>query len=59
MKWLHNVEPTVEEVLSDPIVLKTIASDGSSPERVRSLLESVSRSLRVAPASASTARRAR
>ncbi len=46
MKWLKNVEPTIEDVLSDPIVLKTMASDGASPEIVRSLLESVSGSRR-------------
>jgi hypothetical protein len=56
MKWLKNVEPTIDDVLSDSIVLKAIASSGDSPEMVRSLLESVSR-LRCAVAPASTAPR--
>jgi hypothetical protein len=52
MKWMKNVEPTIEDILSDPIVL-TIIAKRSSPERVRAILETVARSRRpVAPPSA-------
>ncbi len=44
MKWLKNVEPTIEDVLSDPPILTIMASDGTSPEIVRNLLQSVARS---------------
>jgi hypothetical protein len=55
MKWLKNVEPTIEDMLSDPIVLKAMASYGTSPKVVRSLLESVSRSRCAMSPPASTA----
>jgi hypothetical protein len=42
-KWLKNVEPTIDDMLSDPIVLLVIGTHGS-PESVRALLESVARS---------------
>jgi len=51
---IENAEPTIEDLLSDPIALKTMASYGTSPEMVRSLLESVSRSRRPMSAPAST-----
>jgi hypothetical protein len=44
MKWLRNVEPTIDDVLSDAVVMQAMASYGTSPEKVRSLLEQVSRS---------------
>lgn len=34
MEWLKNVEPMIEDVLSDPIVLKVMARDGTSSEIV-------------------------
>jgi len=51
MRWLKNVEPTIDDILSDPIVLLVIGTH-SSPESVRTLLESVARSrCPVAPSS--------
>jgi len=55
MEWLKNAEPSIEDVLSDPIVLKVVASYGSSPEAVRSLLQNVARSRRVLASQASPA----
>jgi len=45
MKWLKNVEPTIDDMLSDPIILSMIATR-SSPEHVRVLLERVARARR-------------
>jgi hypothetical protein len=45
MKWMKNVEPALDDMLSDPIVLLVIGTR-NSPEGVRLLLESVARSRR-------------
>jgi hypothetical protein len=47
IKWLKNVEPDLDDILADPIVLLVIGTR-SSPEGVRLLLETVARSRRPA-----------
>jgi hypothetical protein len=47
IKWLKNVEPPLDDILSDPIVLLVIGTR-NSPEGVRLLLEAVARSRRPA-----------
>jgi hypothetical protein len=47
MKWMKNVEPALDDILSDPIVLQVIGTR-NSPEGVRLLLENVARSRRPA-----------
>jgi hypothetical protein len=42
--WLGNVEPALDEMLSEDIVQALMARRRTSPETVRNLLESVARS---------------
>jgi hypothetical protein len=42
--WLRNVEPVLDDMLSEDIVQVLMARSGTSPELVRNLLESVARS---------------
>jgi hypothetical protein len=53
MDWLKNVEPTIADMLSDPMMLKFLARSGRPAEIMRELCDSVacSRSAAVAPAS--------
>jgi hypothetical protein len=55
MKWMKNVEPAIDDILSDPIVLLVIGTR-NSPEGVRLLLESVARSRRPASPSSTAPR---
>ena len=42
--WLRNVEPALDDMLSEDIVQALMARRDTSPETVRNLLESVARS---------------
>lgn len=38
MEWLGNVEPSLDDALSDPLILSVIATSGRSPDDVRRLV---------------------
>jgi hypothetical protein len=42
--WLGNIEPALDDMLSEDIVLALMARRGTSPEIVRNLLEGIARS---------------
>jgi hypothetical protein len=44
LSWLGNIEPALDDMPSEDIVLALMARRGMSPEIVRNLLESVARS---------------
>jgi hypothetical protein len=46
MEWLGNVEPSLDDALSDPLILSVIAAGGRSPEDVRRLVASLAQSVR-------------
>jgi hypothetical protein len=46
MEWLGNVEPSLDDVLSDPLILSIIAISGRSPDDVRRLVACLAQSVR-------------
>jgi hypothetical protein len=52
--WLGNVEPALDDMLFEDIVLVLMARRGTSPAIVRNLLESVARSRVLKSAAAHT-----
>jgi hypothetical protein len=45
MDWLGNVEPTIDDALSDPLILAVMASDGISPIDMRELFCGLARTV--------------
>jgi hypothetical protein len=46
MEWLGNVEPSLDDVLSDPLILSAIATSDRSPDDVRRLVAGLAQSVR-------------
>jgi hypothetical protein len=46
MEWLGNVEPSLDDALSDPLILSVIAGSGRSPDDVRRLVAGLAQSVR-------------
>jgi hypothetical protein len=46
MEWLGNVEPSLDDALSDPLILSVIATSDRSPDDVRRLVASLAQSVR-------------
>jgi hypothetical protein len=46
MEWQGNVEPSLDDALSDPLILSVIAAGGRSPEDVRRVVASLAQSVR-------------